>query len=244
MAEQTVVEEEKPVVDESAKTPESVTEDKTLLGDATEEAKPELDADGNPIVKEEPTAEEKAAKEAADKALTDAKAVPEKYDVKVPEGYSLDQTTVETLTPVFKELGLTNEGVNKLVTTYAPIMKAQVEAQQKAAMDAWAKETDGWKAETVKLLGGDAKKELAYAAKVINSIGTKYKSEDGTEGNKLRDLLEDTKVGNHPEITKLFISLGKRISADTFVEPNQTSAGGNSFTDSVYTHPDSKGTLK
>lgn len=239
MAEQAVAE---PVVVTEVKTP-VVTEDKTLLGNASEEAKPELDADGKPVVKVEPTAEEKAAKEAADKAVGEAKTVPEKYDVKLPEGFSVDQTALDALTPVFKELGLTNEAVNKLAVAYAPQIKAQIEAQQKEAIDAWTKETDKWKADSVKTLGADAAKELAFAAKIINKIGTKYQNEDGSEGNSLRDILEHTRVGNHPEITKLFISLGKMLSADSFVEPNKTITGTGDFLN-IYDHPDSKNLKK
>jgi hypothetical protein len=41
--------------------------------------------------------------------------VPESYELVAPDGVTLDAASVEAATPVFKELGLTNEQANKLV---------------------------------------------------------------------------------------------------------------------------------
>lgn len=238
MAEETVVEkvQETPVAETPVKEV-AQAEDETLLGKATKEVvkTPEEKAKEEALAKETP--EQKTAREATEKAAADALKVPETYDIKAPEGLTIEAKSLEALTPVFKELELSNAKVQKLVDAYAPIVKAQTEAHQKAAMDLWTKETDGWKAESLKQLGADASKELAYAAKVINKVGTQYKKEDGSVGNKLRDMLEDTRTGQHPEMTKLFVQLGKMISEDSFVEPSKTATGGKV---DLYDHPDSK----
>ena len=208
---------------DTSKEDAATSEDKTLLGEESKEVKDgEEKKEENKVeeVKKEETAEEKASRETSEKANS----VPEKYEIKAPEGMTIDQTAVDAMSPLFKELKLTSVQAQKLVDTYAPIVKSQAEAQQKAAIDLWKKETEGWKQESLKALGSDAKKELGFAAKVINKVGTKYKMEDGKEGNKLRDVLEETRVGNHPEITRLFIQLGKLISEDSFVEPNKTAS--------------------
>lgn len=237
--------EEKPVVE----TPKEVTptEEKTLLGEtktpeeiaAAEKVAADEKVKADLLAKETP--EEKTARETKEKADADALKVPEKYELKSPEGMDIDSKSIETLSPVFKELNLTNAQVQKLVDAYGPIVKAQSEATQKSAMDYWNKETEGWKTESLKILGSDAKKELSFAAKVIDKVGTTYKKDDGSVGNKLRDILDETRTGNHPEITKLFISLGKMISEDSFVDPTKNNSGGDI---DLYTHPDSKANLK
>lgn len=250
--------EEKPLVETPSKEA-AATEKETLLGEATET--PEQKAAAEKVVEDEKIkveTENKRLLEADDKTLkpeeltkkqelvkaqeeAKANSVPEKYEIKAPEGMTIDPVAIEKMSPLFKELNLTSVQAQKLVDTYAPIVKAQAEAQQKAAMDLWTKETEGWKAESLKQLGADAPKELAFAAKVINKVGTRYKNEDGSEGNKLRDVLQETRVGNHPEITKLFIQIGKLLSEDSFVEPNRTPSVGKV---DLYDHPDSKNTLK
>lgn len=236
MPEETIVEEQ-PVV-ETPKEEVTPTEEKTLLGSEKVET-PEEKAKAEALVKETP--EQKTARETTEKAAAEALKVPEKYDIKAPEGLTIEAKSLEALSPVFKDLKLTNANVQKIVDAYAPIVKAQSEATQKAAMDYWNKETEGWKTESLKQLGADAPKELAFATKVINKVGTHYKKEDGSTGNKLRDMLEETRVGNHPEITKLFIQIGKLISEDSFAEPTKNSTTGKV---DIYDHPDSKANLK
>lgn len=241
MAEQTV---ETPVEEPVVETPTKEVaeqEDETLLGGADEKVveTPEAKAKAEALAKEKP--EDKISRETKEKADAEALKVPEKYDIKAPEGLTIEAKSLETLAPVFKELKLTNANVQKIVDAYAPIVKAQSEATQKAAIDLWTKETDGWKADSLKQLGAEAPKELAFAAKVINKVGTQYKKEDGSMGNKLRDVLEETRVGNHPEITRLFIQLGKMISEDSFVDPSKNSTKGEV---DLYDHPDSKNNLK
>jgi len=63
-------------------------------------------------------------KEGEDGTKTEAKpAVPEKYDFKAPaawseKGWELDTKLIETATPIFKELGLSQDQAQKLVDFY------------------------------------------------------------------------------------------------------------------------------
>lgn len=231
----------------SAKTPESTPaaeSEVTLLGG--EEVKPESKVE---------TPEEKAAVEAETKRLLEAKdedltpedlakkqelvkaqkeatdkTVPEKYEVKV-EGFDVDATLLDALTPVFKKHNLSQAAVQELAESYAPVVKAQMEASDKAKLDAWKAEIEGWKTESTKMLGAEAPKELAFAARFIDKFG----------GPKLRELLNDTGLGNHPEAVKAFIKAGKAISEDAFVDPNNLSTKGAV---DLYDHPTSQATLK
>ena len=164
------------------------------------------------------------------KSKAEDNTVPEKYEVKV-EGFDVDATLIDALTPVFKKHNLTKGAVQELAAAYAPVIKAQMEASDKAKLDAWKAEIDGWKTESTKMLGADAPKELAYAARFIDKFG----------GKELRQLLNDTGLGNHPEAIKAFIKAGKAISEDAFVDPNPISTKGSV---DLYDHPTSQATLK
>ncbi len=198
-----------------------------------------LDADDKSL-----TPEDLAKKQALVKAQADAKAntIPEKYEVKV-EGFEIDATTLEALTPTFKELGLTNAQVQKLSEVYAPIMKAQVESQQKAAIEMWNKQGEDWKAESIKMLGNNAKTEMAFAAKFMDRFGGKEVAlENGSKSNELRVLMQDTKIGNNPIMLRAIIEAGKLLGEDKFVEPNNSNAGGEEV--SLYNHPSSVATMQ
>lgn len=178
------------------------------------------------------TAEEQTAAEETtllgDKVKQES-ALPEKYEFKLPDGVSLDEGLLGDVTPVFKELGISQEGAQKLADAYVKNLAKQSEAQKQSTMTAYKQVVEDWKSETKKELGADADKSLSFAAKAINKFGS----------DKLREMMNETGVGNHVELVKFFIAVGKSISEDSFVEPNRTSTGDVS----LYDHPTSKATL-
>jgi len=97
--------------------------------------------------------------------------VPEKYEVTMPEGFELDQGTLDLFSPVFKELGITNEGAQKLVEAYVPMIQDVAEKQRQDNLNQYKELVDGWKDETMKELGADADKKLSLSAKAINKFG-------------------------------------------------------------------------
>lgn len=171
------------------------TEDKTLLGGAGEEG-------------QAPKKEEGKDTEAGKKAGETT--VPEKYDIKVPDGMTLDQGMLDTFTPVFRELKLTQEQAQKLADAYAPMIKAQAEAATQARLADFQKIVGEWKDETIKALGADSAKKMALAAKAINKLG----------GPELREVLNETGVGNKIELVNFFIKVGEIVSEDTFTDTN------------------------
>ena len=162
-----------------------------------------------------------------------SKEVPESYEFKVPEGMTLDAETVEKFTPIFKEAGLSQEMAQKLVDAYAPIAQKLVESNREAAIKDYENMSEGWKKESIKQFGADYKKALAPAAKIIEKTGF---------GKDVRELLEETRIGNHPTMVKFLVWVGKHMSEDSFVEPKQQSTVGGLT--SIYDHPTSKATLK
>lgn len=164
-------------------------------------------------------AEIAAEKEAAAKAEKDKKpeGAPEKYEFNAAEGVELDADALKDFEPVARELNLTNEQAQKLVDVYGTKILPLVQKQQ---AEAWQKQTEGW-AESVKAdkeIGGD---------KLTSSISTAQRAL-GTFGTpELKEYLNATGLGNHPELIKVFVKVGKAMSEDGMVtgkESGQRSA--------------------
>lgn len=179
-------------------------EETTLLG-AKEAIAPEND-DSTLLGKK--TVAEGEKKDDATKP--DAKVgVPEKYEAKVPEGMNLNQSMVDKMTPVLKKHGISQEAFQEMVDVYAPEIKAQVEAQQQASIDYFKRIVKEWRDTTIKELGADHPKQMSIAARAIDKA-----EEAGIKG--LREMFDETGVGNHPAMVKLLIHYGKMISPDNF----------------------------
>jgi hypothetical protein len=73
---------------------------------------------------------------------TDAPSVPDKYEFKAPDNYTLDPTAYEAAIPVFKELGLTNDQAQKLIDIQVQREIALAKAPE-ATMNAMRKDWQG-----------------------------------------------------------------------------------------------------
>lgn len=186
----------------------------TLIADPG--AQQQQGTEAAPVAKVEPTAEEKATAEAA-QAEADAKAkadaAPEEYeDFTAPEGVKLDADAVAEFKGLAKELGLKQVDAQK-VADLGPKLMAKWQTQQAEAISTtvakWADDTRGDKE-----LGGDKFAEnLAVASKALDTFGTP----------ELKKLLNESGLGNHPEIVRAFYRAGNAISEDKHVRGNGTS---------------------
>lgn len=141
---------------------------------------------------------------------------PEKYEFQAGEGVELDAEALKDFEPVARELNLTNEQAQKLVDAYPKILAG---VQQRQA-DAWQAQTEEWAA-TVKAdkeIGGDKlTANLGVAQRALDTFGTL----------ELKEYLNGTGLGNHPELVKAFVKVGKAMSEDGVVtgkESGQRSA--------------------
>ena len=129
-------------------------------------------------------------------------AVPEAYDLKMPEGVELDQAAAAEFTAIAKELKLDQAAAQKLADVGAKMVQRQVEAHAKL-VESWAEQV-----KTDNEIGGDKLAEnLGVARKALEAFGTP----------ELRDVLNATGLGNHPEVIRAFYKVGKAISEDRFV---------------------------
>lgn len=163
-------------------------------------------------------------KEGSDKQEAPKQKAPESYEFKVPEGMTLDQGLIDKVTPLFKELDLSQEQAQKLVDAYAPYAKEKFELHQKEAIDSFKQTLSTWKDDTKKELGDNFDKSIKAAAKAIEKFGSP----------ELRTILNETGVGNHKELVKFFAKVGELISEDHFTETDSPASSGKNAEDVLY----------
>lgn len=144
---------------------------------------------------------------------TPAARAPEQYaDFEMPEGYTLDPAMGDKFKSLAKELDLTQEQAQKLIALDSERVVAQAQRVQQASAE-WLGQTQS-DAE----IGGDKLPEnIAVAQKALAAFGTP----------ELKALLEQTGMGNHPEIIRAFYRAGKTISEDNFVAGGTASNGAS-----------------
>lgn len=153
-------------------------------------------------------AELAAEKEAAEKSEKEQKqeGAPEKYEFQAGEGVELDAEALKDFEPVARDLNLTNEQAQKLVDAYPKILAG---VQQRQA-DAWQATTEQWAADVKadKEIGGEKlTANLSAAQRALDQFGTP----------DLKEYLNTTGLGNHPDLVKTFVKIGKSMSEDGMV---------------------------
>lgn len=178
-----------------------------------------------PKAKVEPKVEAKVEDKDATLAAGDdkapvAKTAPEKYEFKAPEGTEFDQATLDKVTPIFKELGLSQDQAQKLVDFYAEQSTQAAEAPVKF----YAEMRDGWRKEVIadKALGNgvdNLRPEVkAGVAAVINSLGTL--------AEPFREAMNLTGVGDHPAFVKALFAFSTRLGEGKHIAGNGPSKFG------------------
>lgn len=128
---------------------------------------------------------------------------PEKYEFKVPEGVQLDDKAQTVFSEVARELNLTQEAAQKVLDKMGPVIAGRHAEALTQAKAQWVEA-----AQTDKEYGGEKLAEnLSVAKKALDQFGTP----------ELRTLLNESGLGNHPEIIRAFFRAGKAISEDKFV---------------------------
>ncbi|OVZ82195.1 peptidase [Yersinia kristensenii] len=155
-------------------------------------------------------AELAAEKEATEKANKEKKesGAPEKYEFKATaEGQDLDAEALATFEPVARELGLSQEQAQKLVDIYGKDIVPKL--QQKQA-EAWQQQTEQW--------GNDVKADKEIGGdKLTANIGMAQKALDQFGTPELRTYLEQTGLGNHPDLVRFCVKIGKSMGEDSMV---------------------------
>ena len=136
--------------------------------------------------------------------------VPERYELDVPEGFAIDPQALAVATPVFRELGLSNEQASKLMPVAAQFaqglsdkLNAQILSQVSADRKAWL---DSAMADR-EIGGAHWKETLAKGAFALDNLGF-------PKGSPFRVLLDESGLGNHPEMIRAWAKVGRAIGED------------------------------
>jgi hypothetical protein len=166
---------------------------------------PTTDASQQPAPASTPATAAAAPAAPADQPPADAAGKPDaapaiEYEpFSLPEGLAIDEEMLGEFKATAKELGLTQEGAQKLADLQAKSFTKQQEAMA-ATVSQWTEQS-----KSDKEFGGPALTEnLGVAKKALETFATP----------ELRELLNKSGLGNHPEVIRTFYRVGKQISQD------------------------------
>jgi len=144
---------------------------------------------------------------------------PEAYtEFTMPDGVTLSDDLTGQIKDFAKRSNLTQEQAQELATLAAERKAGDSKAAQEAATQAVEQAKAQWMADAKgdKEFGGDKLGEnLSFAKKALDQFGTP----------ELRTLLDESGLGNHPEVIRLMVRAGKAISEDRIVTSGQASPG-------------------
>lgn len=130
-------------------------------------------------------------------------AVPEQYEFKPPEGVEFDEATIGVYAEAAREAGLSQEAADIVLNKIAPHLAQQQAARLAEARNDWARQSRA----DAEFGGEKLDENLAVAKKAVEALASP----------ELKTLLEQSGLGNHPEIIRLFYRAGRSLSQDAFV---------------------------
>ncbi|MDQ3024180.1 MAG: hypothetical protein M3R04_07345 [bacterium] len=175
---------------------------------------------------------------AKDEAEPDASAAfygaPEaEYELSgLPEGTVIDTAALEAVTPIAKELNLSNEGFSKIAGVYADkvlpsVIDSVTDTLQRDIVATHAQ----WAIEATELV----KTDPVFEGKQLGDVQqVSAKAIDRFFGPEFRTFLDDTGLGNHPQMLKGMYQVGSKIAEDTTFERGSTAPAPKSRTDKYY----------
>lgn len=155
---------------------------------------------------------------------TKPEGAPETYEFKAPEGQEFDPEFLKAFSETAKELNLTQDNAQKLIDKVSPVIQQQQTARIEAIRTEWAESS-----KVDKEFGGDKLNEnLGVAKQALDKFGTP----------ELKELINASGLGNHPEMIRFFYRTGKALAPDTFVgghkEGKAAPKSFNDFADKLY----------
>ena len=123
---------------------------------------------------------------------------------------TFDEEVIETFSVIAKEINLPQKDAQKMLETVGPIIAQRQKAQVDAVHQQWIES-----AQTDKQYGGPQLAEnLSVAKKALDAWGNP----------ELGKFLNESGVGNHPELIRFMVNAGKSLAEEKFVG-NSTGAG-------------------
>jgi hypothetical protein len=127
-------------------------------------------------------------------------------DFTLPDGVEIDGEQLTAAKQMFAADGLSQDRAQAYVDLYTGKLKEATEAPYKL----WAETQRAWQDEV------RADREIG-GAKLAGNLGIAAKAIDRFGGDRLRQALNISGAGNHPDVIRAFIRIGKAISEDSMV---------------------------
>lgn len=145
---------------------------------------------------------------------------PDLSDLEMPEGFKANEEIMKDLSSFVTDRKLSKEDAAALIPIGAKIA-ANLQAAQ---TEAYAEVRAGWREEVIndKVLG--TREQMAIADKGLTAYGTP----------ELRKLLDETGLGDHPEIIRAFHKIGKTVSEDVIERGGSGDSVNTKAEDAMY----------
>ena len=148
-----------------------------------------------------------ADKDAAEAAK--AGGAPEKYDVKLPEGFEKDEPVMAKFLDIARKFNLSNDKAQELVDFQAEVERSRADAAD-AEFNSRAK---AWREETVKNSGKNFEADQADVGRFVETFG----------GPGLRKLMDATRIGENWELFSAMAKAGAKLKE---AQPPEGGANG------------------
>lgn len=166
-----------------------------------------------------------ASAETASTETQQTSVVPEKYDLKLPDGSTVDPAVVQRTEAIARDLGLSNEAGQKLldrtvkeISDLETSAKKAAEDSQKALIDAWKPGGTEWvKRETQWATQAKADPELGATPEAFAVSVEKAQQALAKYGPELKPLLDETGYGSHPLFIRMLARIGRGMSEGSMV---------------------------
>lgn len=138
--------------------------------------------------------------------------VPVEYKWKAPEGRQFHSETIKGYEAIVRDLKVAPDVAQSLLDRVVPLLEGRQSQQVKELRDGWRKGL-----ESDPEIGGSRLEETRQlAAKTIESLGTP----------ELRELIEQTGIGEHKAFAALLRRVGEALSEDRFVAGRKAAGDG------------------
>lgn len=134
---------------------------------------------------------------------------PEKYEWNLPEGMEKDEIGAEQFEPLAREWGLSQKQLDTALEFYAGRMQQTVESVVDAISTQAEEQFEAWRKETL-ADKGIGKEGLRDAARFLEQFG-------GEDADEIREILNDTGLGNRAPLVRMFQRAGAAIAEDQIV---------------------------
>lgn len=187
----------------------------------TEEGKTPETADATPP-EDDAKPDDAKAEDGKDDSKAD-KPDPATFEFKTPDDVEMAEETLTGVRDLSKELGLDQEQAQKVVDLGSQLSQrwaTQLQEQHDQQVTEW-----GEQAKADKEIGGDKfEQSLADAKAAYDKFATP----------ELTSFLNESGLGNHPEVIRLFARLNKQVGDDTLVSGQPAPQGPKTQAERLY----------